>query len=120
MNKPSWIVKQDCCSDCGATKGKEHGYGCHYRKRTVVVEFTIKTVVAVPEDWDYDSIDFKYNDACWCADNLLDELVKRREDERPKLCMCGIIEAKCTKEADENDENDFGFCFIDEIHDKTQ
>lgn len=112
MNRKNWVAQTDC-RDCKVKAGDEHESDCLLRKRTVVVDFTIRTVQAVPEDSDYSEIEFKYNESSWCSDNLLDELIRRRKETG--RCLCLVAEAQCIREATEQDEDDYGFCFVNEL-----
>ncbi|MCD7996468.1 MAG: hypothetical protein LUH21_04460 [Clostridiales bacterium] len=121
MRRADWTVskesvrpagKQDRCFYCGELLGEQHSKECIIRSKTVVVDFTVRTVLSVPENWDEKQINFHYNDGTWCADNLLDELNNRSDKCR---YLCDITKAKFIKEADEKDEEDYGITFVDEL-----
>jgi hypothetical protein len=118
MIRSDWTVTEssarpagspDRCFYCGRLLGERHKEDCVIRSKTVVVDFTIRTVLEVPEHWDNEQIDFHYNDGTWCADNLLNELERRTENVR---CLCDITEAKYIKEANRKDEEDYGVSFV--------
>lgn len=58
----------DRCFYCDMPMGQEHKEGCVIRQRTVVIRYQIDLVVAVPEDWNPDMINFRYNESTWCAE----------------------------------------------------
>lgn len=100
MKKESWIVKKsdlrpagdgEHCFYCGASVGEEHKKECVMREKTVTIRFSIDLVTLVPEDWDKNMIDFRYNESSWCANNLIDELKKVK---KATGCLCPIVKAK--------------------------
>lgn len=119
MNRDNWIVTQnstrpngepDRCFYCGRMIGEEHKTDCVIRSKTVVVDFTFKTVLAVPEYWNEEQINYHYNDGTWCADNILYDLLERASDVD---CSCRICETKYVKDANREDEERYGVTFID-------
>ncbi len=118
MKRKDWTVtesstrpagKPDRCFYCGELIGEQHSENCVIKSRTVIVDFTFRTVLSVPESWDEEQIRFHYNDGTWCADNILSELNERSSEMR---CNCDICEAKYIREADENDEREYGLTFV--------
>jgi len=101
----------DRCFYCGRLLGEQHKDDCVIRSKTVVVNFTVRTVLSVPEHWDNEQVNFHYNDGTWCADNLISELSRRSEDVR---CVCDITEAKSLGDAMQKDEEDYGLTFVKE------
>lgn len=121
MKREDWTItetsarpmgNQDECFYCKTRIGKQHKEDCVIRSKTMVMNFTIRTVISVPEFWDDDQIEFHYNNGSWCADNLLRELQARSDDSR---CMCGITEAKVIRDANSEDEEEYGMCFVSEL-----
>jgi len=119
MKRKNWIVnnfsvrpagKQDECFYCGEKVGSEHKQDCVIRSRTVVVDFTIRMVVDVPESWDKEDIEFKYNDGCWCADNLINLL-----DRENNGCLCPHVVAECIREATQEDEEYWGLVKVEDL-----
>jgi len=115
MKKNNLIVKEEdeaparpdgTCFYCKQKIGEEHLENCYKRERSVVVEFTIRVVTKEPEHWTPDDIEFHYNESSWCADNLLNSLV-RRQKSNPDWCLCQFTKAKYIKEASEIDEEEF-------------
>jgi hypothetical protein len=99
--------KPDRCFYCDSPLGQEHNEGCVIRSRTVVVRFQVDLVVDVPEDSDAESIEFKYNDGSWCADNLaqmMTETVNRMD--KVNTCLCNFVKAEYLREATAEDEVD--------------
>lgn len=95
------------CFYCKAPIGSPHKDGCVIRTKTCVVDFTIRMVVPVPENWDEAQIDYHYNDGTWCADNLIED-VNDWETETGR-CLCNITTAKFIREATAADEEHFGY-----------
>lgn len=91
------------CFYCDAVRGEVHKEGCVIRRRTVVVKFSVELVVDVPEDWDTDAIEFRYNDSSWCANNLFLPHVMERVDKEGR-CLCDFAEAEFIREATAEDE----------------
>jgi len=61
----------------------------HEKLKRVRLRLSMEYVVKVPESWDEERIEDHRNDGSWCADNLVDELVRVVEDcERRKTCLC--------------------------------
>lgn len=57
--------------------------------KQVKVIFSVETVQEVPDDWDEEMVNFYYGpDSRWCAENLVDDLIGRRERG---ICNCDII-----------------------------
>lgn len=120
MKREDWTVTKsstrpagepDRCFYCGQLIGEQHKEECVIRSRTVVVDFTFRTVLSVPESWDEEQIRFHYNDGGWCADNILSELAERSNGG----CNCSICEAKYIKEANIADEGAYRFTFIEKV-----
>lgn len=120
MKRENWIVTQKSerparpdgtCFYCSRKIGESHKEDCVIRKRSVVIEFKIQVVTKEPEDWSPENIEFRYNEGTWCADNLLDVLLHRRESD-PDRCLCDFTEAKFIREATEEDEKNFGTVFV--------
>lgn len=95
------------CFYCRAPLGDEHITGCVLRRKTFVVDFTIRTVLTLSEDWDPKAIDFRYNDSSWCASNLLNQLKSVDTDER---CLCDRTTGKFVRDATADDEARYGVC----------
>lgn len=121
MKRDNWTVgeysvrpagKQDRCFYCGKLLGEQHDETCVIRGKTVVVDFTIRTVLDVPESWDEEQINFYYNDGSWCADNLLNKLEYRSDNVR---CLCDITNAEYVKDATDKDEVDYGLTFVEKL-----
>lgn len=121
MKRKDWTItesstrpagKPDRCFYCGNKIGKQHKEDCVIRGRTVVLDFTIRTVIDLPECWDTKQIEYRYNDGTWCANNLLNYLERRNKKTG---CICDITTAKYIREATEDDEKDYGVTFIKEV-----
>lgn len=115
MLRGNWLVgdygirpagKPDECFYCGAKIATEHRMECVIRDKTVVVKVEMELVVKVPEDWDQNNIEFKYNDSSSCQDNIIQEInsmVERMNNDAS--CSCGLINVKYLREATEEDES---------------
>ncbi|WP_143322725.1 hypothetical protein [Clostridium sp. HBUAS56010] len=122
MKRENWTVTEtstrpagepDRCFYCGRLLGEQHKDDCVIKSKTVVVDFTVRTVLSVPESWDENQINYHYNDGTWCADNLLNELDNR--NNMTQRCLCDITSAKFVKEADEKEELAYGVTFVKEL-----
>jgi len=120
MKRKDWTVTKeaarpaglpDRCFYCDALIGEQHKSDCVMRCKTVVLDFTIRTVFSVPEDWDGDHITKVYSKGSWCADNLLGELISR--NECVDGCLCDIVTVKYIRDATKRDEKEYGMTFID-------
>lgn len=112
MKRDSWIVADDAvrpagkpgeCFYCHRPLGAEHEASCVMRKRTAVVEFTVRLVTKEPEAWGRDAIEFHYNDSSWCADNVVSLINDNIGDEH---CLCSRLTAKFVREATADDESE--------------
>lgn len=95
------------CFYCRAPLGAQHVQGCVIRSRTVVVRVEIDVVIAVPQDWTSESIDFHHNEGSWCSNNMLEQLgewAAADDDCRRPACSCGAMTVTYQREADENDD----------------
>lgn len=69
--------------------------------KQVKVIFSVETVQEVPDDWDEEMVEFYYGGgSSWCADNLVDDLIGRRERGS---CNCDIITGRYAGEATKED-----------------
>jgi hypothetical protein len=116
MRKADWTVgendvepvgSRDACY-CQAKVGEQHRENCVSRKRTVVVQATIEYVVAMPEHWTSDSIEFHRNESSMCANVVKRELAALFEHVDQRGCMCDRIETKYVREATAEDEEACG------------
>jgi hypothetical protein len=110
MRREDWRVgahgvrpagRPDACFYCGSAVGDQHRQDCVIRSQTVVVRFSFDLVVDVPETWDRDNIEFKYNESSYCCDNLIEELEKTSTRVG---CLCNLVEAEFIREANASDE----------------
>lgn len=122
MRRDNWIVtesstrpagKPDECFYCNRKVGEQHKEDCVIRSRTVVVNFTISVTLDVPEAWEPEFINFRYNESSWCAGNLV-SLLKQR-DENIDGCLCEFTKAEYIREANEEDEESWGTTFVNEL-----
>lgn len=114
MNRNDWPVgdhgirpagDQQKCFYCGAAKGAQHRMGCVIRNRTVVVRTIVEHVIAVPEDWQRETIEFTEGSSC--SDNhitTLRDLVRRLDADDIGRCTCGMVSIEYVREATEEDE----------------
>lgn len=107
--------KQDECFYCQEKIGGYHKEDCVMRSKTVVVDYTFRMVLTFPISFDKDMIEFNRNDATWCADNALNELIKSqkylaKQENCIYKCMCRAdkFKAKFIREATEKDEEIYG------------
>ena len=120
MTRQDWTVgeysvrpmgPQDRCFYCGSKIGEQHKKDCVIRHRTIKLRAQIDLVVGVPEDWNEDQIDFKFNESSWCASNIIDYLQEREE----KSCLCDCTRFYYLGEATVKDEKEWGTVFIDKM-----
>lgn len=101
------------CTYCERPIGATHDRECVCREKTVVVDFTVRLVVRVPDSWRKGDVDFRYNDSSWCGSNLIDMLESVDRDDpkdTSKACLCGRISAAFVREASEEDETRYLVC----------
>ncbi|PYE51536.1 hypothetical protein HUB98_05895 [Paenibacillus barcinonensis] len=119
MKREDWIVteyaarpagKPDRCFYCHSLIGESHTSECVIRSRTVVMDFTVRMVINVPEHWKDEDIEFRYNKGSWCADNLI-EMIVRGEGG----CLCPHVEATFIREATPEDEEKWGLVRVDDL-----
>ncbi|WP_340032596.1 hypothetical protein NSQ20_12085 [Paenibacillus sp. FSL K6-1122] len=119
MKRKDWIVteyaarpagKPNRCFYCHSLIGESHASECVIRNRTVVMDFTIRMVMDVPESWKDEDVEFRYNKGSWCADNLI-EMIVREEDG----CLCPHVQAKFVREATPDDEEKWGLVRVDDL-----
>lgn len=117
IHEETWIVTSEacrparpdgCCFYCSVPVGGEHAEDCVLRRRTVVVESTIRWVTDVPEDWDAHDVEFYLNESSSCADNIVRRLFARLNDSSTGPCYCGRIDSVYIGEATEEDEEAWG------------
>ena len=122
MKRVDWTVGEysvrpagnsDECFYCHAKVGEQHKEDCVIRCRTVNVDFTIHAVMRVPESWNENDINFKFNDSSWCVSNVIEDIVRR--EEILNKCPCFITEAKYIGEATEEDEKTYGLYKVNEF-----
>lgn len=110
MKRENWVVGEysvrpagdpDKCFYCGRKVGETHEPTCVIRKRTAVVDVTVRMVMTFPENFNPDHIEWQYNEGSWCASNIIDRL----DDMHERLgCLCDHFELKFVREATEQDE----------------
>lgn len=117
MKIKSWVVAADdegirpagpadACFYCQANVGHEHKAECVIRERTVIIELTMHVLVKVPESWDKDAVELKYNESSSCISGLLEDIT--RIDNRMRnagYCLCGARAVAFVREATGDDED---------------
>lgn len=117
---PAPAGKPGECVYCRQAIGLEHSPGCVMRQRTVVVETRVRYVVAVPEDWTGEQIEYHRNESSRCASGVVDDLVdavdraKRAADDANGVpeearemggwCPCDLVVTRYVCEASAEDE----------------
>lgn len=96
------------CFYCREPIGGTHKANCIIPQRTVVVDFTIRLVTSEPEGSSKEDIEFHYNDASWCAGNVLAWLRRLFPDDDHGRCPCACTEAVFVREATAEDEEGYG------------
>lgn len=97
--------KPDECFYCHSKVGEPHKYDCVTVVKRVKMRATIEYETEVPVHWDKEMIEFKYNDGCWCADHIVEEL-KSYVDYLNKIggCLCGLCEIELIEDEDEDED----------------
>ncbi len=112
MRRELWVVGEeairpaglpDRCFYCDAKLGDEHNIGWVMRERTVMVEFTIKMPVLVPEDWTQENMENHWNNSGYCLSNMMNHV-----DEIKRGCLCGCAWVAYVGEATAEDEQYYG------------
>lgn len=101
-NGPRPAGKPNRCFYCHKPLGDEHSLKCVLRQRTVVLDFTIRTVISVPQSWTKEDIEFRYGQSTWCTSNLFEALDKYQG------CLCSRTSSTFIAEATEQDEQIYG------------
>ena len=108
MKQEQWIVKESdvrparpdgTCFYCGVPLGEEHKIGCVIRSQSVVVDYTFRTILSVPEDWDEERINFYMNNSSSCASNRLFDLIRHYVKEGRDICICNLFTGEYIREA---------------------
>lgn len=89
--------KPDECFYCHSKVGEKHKKDCVVVCKKVKLKATIEFITDVPNDWDDEMINFKFNGSTWCVNNLIDDLHKwetNTEDD----CLCNYTEIKLVEE----------------------
>lgn len=81
------------CFYCGEPEGKPHKFKCVCNTRTIKVRYSWETEREVPAFWEDHTIDYHMNESSWCADNALEELIKKYADDHGP-CSCGAFSAE--------------------------
>lgn len=109
--KDTWIVKPEderparpdgTCFYCGEPIGGKHKYDCVIPQKSVMVDFTIRLPVLVPNSWDKDQIESLYNGSSWYCDNLLNYISEWKE--KSGRCLCDAVEARYVSDADADED----------------
>ena len=93
--------KPDQCFYCRAPMGSDHALDCVLRVKTVVIRATFEMVIAVPDEWDEETINFCRNEGSWCVDNLVDHMADfiERSREGDGGCFCGSTKIQYLRDA---------------------
>ena len=114
MRVKSWKVtnfavrpagKLDECFYCNEKLGDEHKLDCVIRRKTVVIDITIRMVRPFADDMDKDTIEFYLNDSRFCIDNILIGELENLSEQMG--CLCAVTESKFVREATFEDEMEY-------------
>lgn len=103
------------CFYCHQPIGSEHKSDCVLRQKTVLIQATIRMVVAVPEDWNGDNIEFKYNEGSWCSSNIISDLQQFEDNKNNSGCLCPWVRVGYMREATEDEEAEWGLTDLTEM-----
>ncbi len=116
MRQDHWLVTPDHgprpagppdqCFYCQQPLGAEHGAECVLRQKTVRLTLHIPVVVAVPEYWETDDIEFYYGQSSHCLSSFVGKLA-RWEERHKNRCLCGTLRVTMDGEAAATDHDDF-------------
>ena len=122
MIKGRWIVGDysvrpagdpNKCFYCQEKVGEEHKADCVIRSRTVVMDFTFRLTIDVPESWDAETCEFcKGGGSSYCSDNIIDNIEYAAEQCG---CSCSFMTPRFIREATEEDEKRYP-CMWDQGH----
>lgn len=93
----------DECFYCSNKIGSAHKPDCVMRERTVVVKFQGEAVIRIPDHWDENMVNFRYNGSSHCTNNLIHWLEEWAEDPTRRDCLCGKLSVMFAREATEKD-----------------
>ena len=99
--------KPEECFYCHEKLGAEHKPDCVIRNRTVKVRMTLDLVVAKPESWSEEQIEFHLNESSWCANNIIGD-IDRLFDRDGGPCMCRFVKFEYAGEATAEDHEAYG------------
>jgi len=104
-NGPRPAGNPDECFYCRMAVGLDHAADCVLRKKTVTIQAAFEMVIAVPDEWDEETINFCRNEGSWCVDNLVNHMAGfvERSRENDGGCFCGSTEIKYLREATKED-----------------
>lgn len=88
-------VKPGQCFYCHQPIGSFHGDECVLIEKQVQVDLKLRYCVMVPAHWTAGDVEFHRNEGSWCADNLVEELQKIR-DQGNEVDECLCNDAKFT------------------------
>lgn len=114
-NGPRPAGLYDECFYCKQAIGQQHKADCPLRTKTVLVEYTVRAVIQIPESWDSDLFEFSRNEGSWCASNIVQELARFAGEDGMDECLCPWVEAKWLRDATEEEDKRW---FPDGVQDK--
>ena len=103
--------QQGTCFYCRQPIGT-HAADCVCVEKSVVLRATIEYIVAVPDFWDQDSIEFQRNDGSFCMDNDFERIAMWADRQpNPGPCTCGATHITFVRDATAEDhENMIDLC----------
>lgn len=84
-----WPVAEKDCIYCRVIAGTPHASRCVAVERKVKIRATVDMEYSVPNFWNADQINFKFQESSWCADNLAADLSAYVARLPESECMCG-------------------------------
>lgn len=86
-----------------------HAEDCIVPSRTVVVEFTTRMVISMPQSFDESSINFSMNGSSACSSRYVDQLYRETNQEENICHICSRTEMKYLREATQEDHENLSY-----------
>jgi hypothetical protein len=96
------------CFYCHQPIGLNHSHDCVIPARSVVMRFSVELVMSVPAKELQGSMERRFNNGTWCADNFITMLEGLRDRTE---CLCGYVRAEYLREATALDHEGQAFSF---------
>lgn len=102
--------KPDHCFYCGSKIGEKHKEDCVIVCKPTKLKAILYYEKDTPASWNKEQIEFRYNESCWCASNLHDQISRKLEEDE-NICLCPYTVIKVV---DDISEAEIKFISVDE------